>query len=238
MADETEVGTRFQMLPLLLNERPRRFAAVAEAAVIGRGGISRVARASGNSRRAIRLSQAQLQSPTPTDCGRILRSGAERRKGAPADAPLKSDLERSIDVLTRGDLRSPLRWTCKSVRTLAGKLQGMGHAIRRRRVAQVLHEVGYSFQARRTTFERQSHNPGSFIVGTDLDTAAFVVASIRHWWDSTGRVHYPRAGRLRITTAGEVSRQRMEEINLRRDAFHGDRYCNISPRSRKSVSIS
>jgi hypothetical protein len=36
-------------------------------------------------------------------------------------------------------------------------------------------------------------------VGTDHDTAAFAVESIRRWWNSTGRDDYPRAGRLLIT---------------------------------------
>ncbi|MCF3105951.1 ISAzo13 family transposase [Streptomyces roseoverticillatus] len=36
-------------------------------------------------------------------------------------------------------------------------------------------------------------------VGTDHDTAAFAVASIRRWWQARGRHEYPRAGRLLIT---------------------------------------
>jgi Rhodopirellula transposase DDE domain len=36
-------------------------------------------------------------------------------------------------------------------------------------------------------------------VGTDHDTAAFAVASIRRWWHGVGRVTYPGARRLLIT---------------------------------------
>jgi transposase len=36
-------------------------------------------------------------------------------------------------------------------------------------------------------------------VGTDHDTAAFAVASIRRWWNAIGRAEYPNAGRLLIT---------------------------------------
>jgi hypothetical protein len=36
-------------------------------------------------------------------------------------------------------------------------------------------------------------------VGTDHDTAAFAVESIRRWWNTTGRNDYPQAGRLLIT---------------------------------------
>jgi hypothetical protein len=36
-------------------------------------------------------------------------------------------------------------------------------------------------------------------VGTDHDTAAFAVESIRRWWNAAGRVDYPQAHRLLIT---------------------------------------
>src|SRR3954454_3106046 len=100
MVDESEIGTRFQMLSPFLNERTRRLAAAAEAATIGRGGISRVARATGVSRRAIRSGLAQLRSPTTSDGGRIRRPGGGRRKTEATDATLKSDLDRLIDPLT------------------------------------------------------------------------------------------------------------------------------------------
>jgi hypothetical protein len=42
-------------------------------------------------------------------------------------------------------------------------------------------------------------NTGWVNVGTDHDTAAFAVESIRRWWDGAGRDRYPAAGRLLIT---------------------------------------
>ena len=42
-------------------------------------------------------------------------------------------------------------------------------------------------------------NTGWVNVGTDHDTGAFAVASIRGWWDTIGRAAYPQAGRLLIT---------------------------------------
>ncbi|MCX4469407.1 ISAzo13 family transposase [Micromonospora sp. NBC_01655] len=42
-------------------------------------------------------------------------------------------------------------------------------------------------------------NTGWVSVGTDHDTAAFAVASIRRWWQAVGRHEYPRAARLLIT---------------------------------------
>ena len=44
-------------------------------------------------------------------------------------------------------------------------------------------------------------NAGWVNVGTDHDTAAFAVESIRRWWNAAGRADYPRARRLLITAA-------------------------------------
>jgi hypothetical protein len=44
-----------------------------------------------------------------------------------------------------------------------------------------------------------TENSGWVNVGTDHDTAAFAVESIRRWWNGAGRQSYPRAGRLLIT---------------------------------------
>ena len=279
MVNETEIGTRFEMLSPFLNERTRRLAAAAEAAVIGYGGISRVSRATGVSRRAIHSGLAQLRSPETSGDDRIRRIGGGRHKTVATDATLKSDLERLIDPVTRGDPESPLRWTCKSVRKLAEELQGLGHATSRRMVGELLHGLDYSLQANRKTFEGKSHpdrdaqfehinaevqaalrsgepvisvdakkkelvgdfknagrewhpkgepepvrvydfiipelgrdtpygiydmarNSGWVNVGTDHDTAAFAVASIRRWWASMGKANYPQAKRLLITADG------------------------------------
>jgi hypothetical protein len=42
-------------------------------------------------------------------------------------------------------------------------------------------------------------NAGWVNVGTDHDTAAFAVESIRRWWDSAGETAYPGAARLLVT---------------------------------------
>jgi hypothetical protein len=42
-------------------------------------------------------------------------------------------------------------------------------------------------------------NTGWVGVGTDHDTAAFAVATIRRWWEQAGRAAYPHATRLLVT---------------------------------------
>jgi hypothetical protein len=52
---------------------------------------------------------------------------------------------------------SPLRWTSKSGRHLAGVLQAMGHRVSRQLVAELLVAAGYSLQANRKTREGTNH---------------------------------------------------------------------------------
>ena len=47
-----------------------------------------------------------------------------------------------------------------------------------------------------------TRNTGWVCIGTDHDTAAFAVASIRRWWLTMGRAAYPQAQRLLITADG------------------------------------
>jgi len=47
-----------------------------------------------------------------------------------------------------------------------------------------------------------SANAGWVTVGTDHDTSAFAVATLRSWWDTIGRSRYPTADRLLICADG------------------------------------
>jgi hypothetical protein len=47
-----------------------------------------------------------------------------------------------------------------------------------------------------------SANTGWVSVGTDHDTSAFAVATLRTWWETIGRAHYPAAERLLICADG------------------------------------
>ena len=60
-------------------------------------------------------------------------------------------------------------------------------------------------------------NTGWVSVGIDHDTAAFAVASIRRWWEGSGRERYPDARRLLITADGggsNGSRVRLWKLEL------------------------
>ena len=278
----------------LLDERTRRLMAANEALAVGRGGIAKVSRACGLSRKAIAKGIQEIAEGTAPPPGRIRHPGAGRKKITERDPRLAGALELLIDPDTRGDPETPLRWTCKSTRTLAVQLTQQSHAISHMKVAQLLHAQGYSLQGNRKSEEGADHpdrdaqfrhingevkrflrrgapvisvdtkkkelvgnyanggqqwlpektpikvqghdfpdpavpraypygiydidrNRGFVNVGTDHDTAAFAVASIRGWWRHEGRRLYPAATAVLITADGggsNGSRLRLWKLEL------------------------
>ena len=64
-----------------------------------------------------------------------------------------------------------------------------------------------------------TRNQGWVNVGTDHDTSAFAVESIRRWWESMGRAAWPEAAHLLITADGggsNGSRVRLWKVELQR----------------------
>jgi len=249
-----------------------------EAVHDGYGGISRISRACGLSRVTITKGIREL-GEEPVAAGRIRRPGGGRHTLLVRDPKLPRVLETLVEPLARGDPQSPLRWTCKSTRTLAAELSRQHHPVSHEKVAQLLREMDYSLQGNRKTEEGADHpdrdaqfqyindqvrralgggrpvisvdtkkkelignyentgrqwrksksparvnghdfpdpsvpraypygvydlarNKGFVNVGTDHDTGAFAVASIRGWWRVEGQRLYPRARRLLITADG------------------------------------
>ncbi|MBI2833789.1 MAG: ISAzo13 family transposase [Acidobacteria bacterium] len=158
MVDLAAIRKRFTLLEGCLDERLRRRMAAAEAAAVGRGGPSAVSRATGVSRRAIRVGIRELKAPPAQRLtGRVRKSGGGRKRTVDTDPTLLRDLDLLVEPSTRGDPESPLRWTCKSVRQLARELTRMGHQTSHRMVAELLHGLDYRLQANRKTREGASH---------------------------------------------------------------------------------
>jgi len=272
--------------------------AASEAIGLGYGGVSIVRRACGLSRKAIAKGILEIQEGESPSEGRIRRPGGGRKKITVSDPDLLAALESLIDGGTRGDPESPLRWICKSTRTLAMQLTQQHHPISYVKVAQILHDQNYSLQSNRKTEEGEDHpdrdaqfrhinkcvkntlaaglpvisvdtkkkelvgnydnagqqwlpvkqprkvsghdfpdpevpraypygiydlgrNSGFVNVGTDHDTGAFAVASIRGWWRFEGRYLYPAAGQIFITADGggsNGSRLRLWKLELQKFA--------------------
>jgi hypothetical protein len=156
------IEAKFAILRPLLDERARRLWAAVEARAIGRGGIIRVAEATGLSRATIRAGLQELARPdtppglqAPTE--RLRRPGGGRKPLGTRDPHLVRALETLVDPVTRGDPMSLLRWTCKSAAKLAAALQAQGHTVSERTVNRLLHDLGYSLQANRKTLEGGHH---------------------------------------------------------------------------------
>jgi hypothetical protein len=88
---------------------------------------------------------------------RVRRPGGGRKRTVDTDPRLRADLDRLVEPVSRGDPASPLRWTCKSVRTLTAELRRVGHQTSHRLVADLLHELGYRLQANRKVLEGSRH---------------------------------------------------------------------------------
>jgi hypothetical protein len=160
---ETAVREKLDLLAPLFDEQTRRLWAAAEARVFGRSGVSLVARATGLSRTTIHQGIKDLvalhEAKDPDRKKRIRAVGGGRKPINEYDPTLRSDLERLVDPVTRGDPESPLRWTCKSTRQLAAALEEQGHVVGRQKVADLLAELGYSLQANRKTKEGSADHP-------------------------------------------------------------------------------
>src|SRR5258708_24921723 len=131
------IRRKFQVMAPLLDERSRRQWAAAEALELSWGGVTNVAAATGLSRNTIasgiRELQKQLGGAIPSPG--IRKIGGGRTCLEAMDPELWDALDALIDPVTRGDPESPLRWTCKSTRRLAGELCRKGHPISARTVA-------------------------------------------------------------------------------------------------------
>ena len=296
MESSAALPKKFAAVWRLLDERTRRIMAANEAMALGYGGVSRVRQACGLSRKAIAKGIQEIRDGFSPLAGRIRRAGGGRKKITATDPQLLVALDRLIDPETRGDPESPLRWICKSTRSLATQLSKQNHPVSHVKVAQLLHDQDYSLQSNRKTEEGDDHpdrdaqfrhinahvkaslaagtpvisvdtkkkelignyvnggqqwlpakrpvpvnghdfpdpavprafpygiydlgrNMGFVNVGTDHDTGAFAVASIRGWWRFEGRRLYPKARKIVITADGggsNGSRLRLWKLELQK----------------------
>nr|HQH72520.1 ISAzo13 family transposase [bacterium] len=156
MATPAALRRKFAQVWPHLDERARRLVAASEALQHGYGGIMQVSRACGLSRLTIAKGIRELAA-APLPPGRIRRPGAGRRRLTVQDPALPQQLEALVEPLARGDPASPLRWTCKSTRTLAATLAAQAHPVSHTKVAQLLRDLGYSLQGNRKTEEGAEH---------------------------------------------------------------------------------
>lgn len=161
MQGESPIEQRWNLLREYLDERQRRVLAAAEAKVIGRGGISQVASATGLARGTIMAGLREvgathnefIAGPRLAPLSAVRRPGGGRKPSAVKDPTLLTDLLALVEPTTRGDPMAPLRWTCKSLRALAEELHALGHRVSHVLVGQLLKAEGYSLQGNAKVIE-------------------------------------------------------------------------------------
>ncbi len=141
----------------LLDERSRRRWAASEARMIGHGGVSAVAEATGLARRTIYRGLEDLQDRASVGNDRIRRQGGGRKSRITEDPTLLSDLKSLLEPATRGDPMRRQLWTSRSLRKLCVELKGKGHEISYPVVGDCLHKLHYSLQANRKSHEGSEH---------------------------------------------------------------------------------
>ena len=161
MPDGSPIEQRWELMRERLDERQRRTYAAVEARVIGRGGVSQVAAATGLARGTIMAGMQELEGKAneffagaaPAAAGSVRRSGGGRKPLTHRDPTLVADLLALVDPGTRGDPESPLRWSCKSLRVLADELNAQGHTVSHVVVGELLKAQGFSLQGNAKVIE-------------------------------------------------------------------------------------
>jgi hypothetical protein len=153
----TTYTDKYTQLRYHLNERQRRLVAAADADMLGWGGIELIHCASGLDHKTIRAGIKELKQENPLDPERCRRRGGGRKKLTELYPTLVDDLNLLVDNNTVGDPERPLKWTCKSTRTLAKELKAKKHSISNPTVGEILKEQGYRLQSNKKSREGIDH---------------------------------------------------------------------------------
>ena len=270
------VGPELQLVLPMLDERARRLVLGMTARAAGEGGTGAVAALTGASWQTVADGAAEVACGDTAPPGRVRRPGGGRRPLAEADPGLLPALLALVADSVRGDPESPLEWTTKSVKRLAGELTAQGRPCSPQTCWRMLKDAGFTMQSNSKAAEGRQHpdrdaqfryiaaqarehraagqpvisvdskkreqvgtygqdgrewrpagapvivrshdfpekdgrhaipygvydedaNAGFVNVGTDGNTAALAVESIRRWWRLAGKDAYPDAARLLVT---------------------------------------
>jgi transposase len=147
------LARRYDAVKPHLTERQRRVWLGAEARELGSSGVRVVADAVRVSPDTVRRGRDELDDPQPMEVGRSRAPGGGRKRAEELDSGLVDALDKLVDPESRGDPMTPLRWTCKSLRTLADELGSQGYSVSATLVQRLLHEAGYSLQGNAKTVE-------------------------------------------------------------------------------------
>jgi hypothetical protein len=165
MSEFETVKQKYEMLRSAMDERLNRLWAASEALVIGWGGASLVAEATGISRATINAGIRELeelglvpaiqvtpQKPVPRLSrvqwrDRIRRPGGGRKPTEIKDPAIVPTLEKLLTNEVGGDPTSDRKWVRSSLRQICKWLKEDGHPASRTVVSRLLKDMGYSLKA-------------------------------------------------------------------------------------------
>jgi hypothetical protein len=151
------MGPELELLLPELDERARRLVLGAVARAAGDGGTGAVAKMAGASWQTVANGAEELASGLVAPQGRVRRPGAGRKPLSETDPGLVPALLALVEDSSRGDPGSPLMWTAKSAKNLAGELAARGHACSPQTAWRLLREQGFSTQANAKVTEGRRH---------------------------------------------------------------------------------
>jgi len=142
----------------IFDERQARLYAAEKALALGHGGITLVAQVVGLSERTIRRGIRELQGGSLSRMPQwARRPGGGRKCAEQVDPSLLSELELLMGETTAGDPMRLLKWTTKSVRSLAEELTRRGHRASHTTVHRLLRKLDYSLWGNRRSIEGKQH---------------------------------------------------------------------------------
>jgi transposase len=151
-----ELARFFEVVLPHMDERQRRVVAGAAAEMLGRGGKSAVAAASGMSRNTVIKAESEVAAGIePSE--RLRAPGGGDKLVIDKQPGLLEALDELVAPDTRGNPMSKLRWTNKSSTKLAAELVAEGFDVSARTVLRLLHRLGYSLQANAKVNEGTQH---------------------------------------------------------------------------------
>jgi transposase len=146
----------FELVLPHTNELQRRVVAGAMSEMLGRGGKTAVATASGMSRNTVIKAESEVKAGIEPST-RLRAPGGGDKSLLDTQPGLIAALDELVNPETRGNPMSKLRWTSKSSTKLAAELVDQGFEVSSRSVLRLLHRLGYSLQANAKVTEGRQH---------------------------------------------------------------------------------
>lgn len=165
----------FEVVMPHMNELQRRVVAGATSELLGRGGKSAVAAASGMSRTTVTKAAGEVGEGIEPSTRLRAVGGGDKLKIDKLPGLLET-LDELVNPDTRGNPMSLLRWTSKSSVKLAEELERRGFSVSSNTVLRLLHLLGYSLQANAKVTEGRQHPDRDEQFRYLNDTAASFIA--------------------------------------------------------------